>query len=399
VSVAPPVRDAQDGANGAGAAAGVAPTEIMPAFSDDDRRHMTRALTLAERGLYTTTPNPRVGCVIVRDGRVVGEGWHRRAGEAHAEVAALADARERGHDVRGATLYVTLEPCNRHGRTPPCVDAVLAAGIARVVAAMHDPNPAQASGAHRLRDSGVNVVVGLLEAEAAALNVGFVARMSRGTPWVRSKIAASVDGRTALASGESQWITGAAARADGHAWRARACAVMTGVGTILHDDPRLDVRDVPTPRQPLRIVVDRHADTPPQARVFAVGSTLIVTAGARNDAWPPGVESIAVPDGEGRVDLPALMRELARRDLNEVHVEAGARLNGALLQAGLVDELVVYVAGAIIGDPARGMFERTAPLVSLRERVELSWTSVEHIDNDLRIVARVRRRSGGSAGA
>jgi diaminohydroxyphosphoribosylaminopyrimidine deaminase / 5-amino-6-(5-phosphoribosylamino)uracil reductase len=399
VSVAPPVRDAQDGANGAGAAAGVAPTEIMPAFSDDDRRHMTRALTLAERGLYTTTPNPRVGCVIVRDGRVVGEGWHRRAGEAHAEVAALADARERGHDVRGATLYVTLEPCNRHGRTPPCVDAVLAAGIARVVAAMHDPNPAQASGAHRLRDSGVNVVVGLLEAEAAALNVGFVARMSRGTPWVRSKIAASVDGRTALASGESQWITGAAARADGHAWRARACAVMTGVGTILHDDPRLDVRDVPTPRQPLRIVVDRHADTPPQARVFAVGSTLIVTAGARNDAWPPGVESIAVPDGEGRVDLPALMRELARRDLNEVHVEAGARLNGALLQAGLVDELVVYVAGAIIGDPARGMFERTAPLVSLRERVELSWTSVEHIGNDLRIVARVRRRSGGSAGA
>jgi len=369
----------------------------MPAFSDDDRRHMVRALALAERGLYTTTPNPRVGCVIVRDGRVVGEGWHRRAGEAHAEVAALADAREHGHDVRGATLYVTLEPCNRHGRTPPCVDAVLAAGIARVVAAMHDPNPAQASGAYRLRDSGVNVDVGLLEAEAAALNVGFVARMSRGTPWVRSKIAASVDGRTALASGESQWITGAAARADGHAWRARACAVMTGVGTILHDDPRLDVRDVPTTRQPLRIVVDRHADTPPQARVLDGGNSLLVTAGARNAAWPAGVEAIAVPDGEGRVDLPALMRELARRELNEVHVEAGARLNGALLQAGLVDELVIYMAGAIIGDPARGMFERAAPLASLRERVQLSWTSVERVGDDLRFVARVRTQRGNES--
>jgi diaminohydroxyphosphoribosylaminopyrimidine deaminase/5-amino-6-(5-phosphoribosylamino)uracil reductase len=221
--------------------------------------------------------------------------------------------------------------------------------------------------------------------------------MSRGTPWVRSKIAASVDGRTALASGESQWITGAAARADGHAWRARACAVMTGVGTILHDDPRLDVRDVPTTRQPLRIVVDRHADTPPQARVLDGGNSLLVTAGARNAAWPAGVEAIAVPDGEGRVDLPALMRELARRELNEVHVEAGARLNGALLQAGLVDELVIYMAGAIIGDPARGMFERAAPLASLRERVQLSWTSVERVGDDLRFVARVRTQRGNES--
>ena len=249
---------------------------------------MARALALAERGLYTTTPNPRVGCVIVKDGRIVGEGWHERAGEAHAEVAALADARAKRHDVRGATLYVTLEPCNRHGRTPPCVDAVVAAGIARVVAAILDPNPAQASGAARLREAGVVADVGLLDSEAAALNVGFISRMQRGLPWVRSKIAASLDGRTALASGESRWITGAAARADGHGWRARACAVLTGVGTVLHDDPRLNVREVTTARQPLRVIVDRLADTPPRARILENGNALLVTAGARNEAWPAG---------------------------------------------------------------------------------------------------------------
>jgi diaminohydroxyphosphoribosylaminopyrimidine deaminase / 5-amino-6-(5-phosphoribosylamino)uracil reductase len=393
VSVAPPVRDAQDGANGAGAAAGVAPTEIMPAFSDDDRRHMTRALTLAERGLYTTTPNPRVGCVIVRDGRVVGEGWHRRAGEAHAEVAALADARDKGHDVRGATVYVTLEPCNRHGRTPPCVDALLEARVARVVAAMHDPNPEQMSGGLRLREAGIAVDVGLRETEAIALNVGFVSRIERGRPWVRSKIAASIDGRTALLGGESQWITSPVARADGHAWRARACAVLTGVGTVLHDDPRLDVREVPTTRQPLRVIVDRHGDTPADARVLADGNALIVTAGTRENGWPPTVESIDLHDRDGRVDLDAMMRELARREINEVHVEAGAKLNGALLRAGLIDELVVYFAGSLIGDPARGMFELTSPLATLNERTRLDWTSVDRIGEDLRIVARVRHEA------
>jgi diaminohydroxyphosphoribosylaminopyrimidine deaminase/5-amino-6-(5-phosphoribosylamino)uracil reductase len=363
-------------------------------FSDEDRRHMARALELAERGLCTTTPNPRVGCVIVKDGEVIGEGWHERAGEAHAEVAALADARARGRDTRGATLYATLEPCNRHGRTPPCVDAVLEAGISRVVAAMRDPNPAQNGGAERLRAAGVHVDVGLLEAEASALNVGFVSRMTRGRPWVRTKLAASLDGRTALASGESRWITGAAARADGHAWRARACAIVTGVGTVLHDDPQLTVRDVPAQRQPLRIVVDRHADTPADARVLADGNALVVTAGPRSSRWPASIESLALPDGEARVDLAELFRALAGRGINEVHVEAGAKLNGALLRAGLIDELLLYYAGALIGDPARGMFESVTPLASLDHRVRVEWTSVERIGDDLRIVARVQTRMG-----
>jgi diaminohydroxyphosphoribosylaminopyrimidine deaminase/5-amino-6-(5-phosphoribosylamino)uracil reductase len=369
----------------------------QPAFTEDDRRHMARALALAARGLFTTTPNPRVGCVIVRDGHVLGEGFHERAGLAHAEVAALADARRNGHDVRGATLYVTLEPCNRHGRTPPCVDAVLAAGIARVVAAMHDPNPMQASGARRLREQGVLVDVGLCEREAWALNPGFVARMTRGTPWVRSKIAASLDGRTALPGGESRWITGAAARADGHAWRARACAVLTGAGTVLQDDPQLTVRDVATTRQPLRVIVDRNADTPRNARALAGGNALIVTAGARGAGFGPGVEQMALPDADGRVDLAAMMRELARRGMNEVHVESGARLNGALLRAGLIDELVVYLAGAVLGDVARGMFDLGVPLASLAERVELEFTAVDRIGDDVRLVASVRPRNGDRA--
>jgi diaminohydroxyphosphoribosylaminopyrimidine deaminase/5-amino-6-(5-phosphoribosylamino)uracil reductase len=352
---------------------------------------MAYALALAERGLYTTTPNPRVGCVIVSERRIVGEGWHARAGEAHAEQAALTDARDKGNDVRGATMYVTLEPCNRHGRTPPCVDAVIRAGIGRVVAAMRDPNPVQGNGAARLRDAGILVDVGLLEHEATELNVGFVSRMTRGLPWVRSKIAASFDGRTALANGDSRWITGADARADGHAWRARACAIVTGVGTVLRDDPALTVRDVATPRQPLRVVVDRDADTPVGARVLADGNAVVATAGPRNDRWPAAVETLALPNAEGRVDLSALLRELAQRGINEVHVEAGAKLNGALMRAGLVDELVVYLAPAVIGDPARGMFESPEPLGSLAARVNLDWTSVDRIGADLRIVARVRK--------
>ena len=362
-----------------------------PDFSDDDRRHMARALTLAERGLYTTTPNPRVGCVIVKNGNVIGEGWHAVAGEAHAEVAALADARARGHDPHGATLYVTLEPCARQGRTPACADAVIDAGIARVIAAMRDPNPAQGGGAERLQRAGVRIDMGLLDAEASAQNVGFVSRMTRGRPWVRTKLAASLDGRTALANGESRWITGAAARADGHAWRARACAVMTGVGTVLHDDPQLTVRDVATTRQPLRVVIDRHADTPANARVLADANALVVTAGSRNAQWPATLEWLALADDKGRVDLEALLRTLAGRGINELHVEAGAKLNGALLRAGLIDELLIYFAGALIGDPARGMFEFTTPLASLGQRINLEWSSIERLDGDLRIVARVKR--------
>ena len=384
-----PSRGASCAPDGGRAAAGAA--SVRGPTASDDRSFMARALALAERGLYTTTPNPRVGCVVVKDGSIVGEGWHARSGEAHAEQAALDDARSKGQDVRGATLYVTLEPCNRHGRTPPCVDAVIGAGIGRVVAAMLDPNPAQANGAARLRDAGVVVDVGLMESEATELNVGFVSRMTRGVPWVRSKIAASLDGRTALMNGDSRWITGPDARADGHAWRARACAIVTGVGTVLRDDPALTVREVATPRQPLRVVVDRDADTPVDARVFADGNALVVTAGSRNDRWPAGVETLALPNAEGRVDLVALLRELARRGVNEVHVEAGAKLNGALITGGLVDELVVYLAPAVIGDPARGMFECAAPLDSLAARVNLDWMSVDRLGADLRIVARVRR--------
>ena len=382
-------RGASCAPDGGRAAAGAA--SVRGPTASADRSFMARALALAERGLYTTTPNPRVGCVVVKDGSIVGEGWHARSGEAHAEQAALDDARSKGQDVRGATLYVTLEPCNRHGRTPPCVDAVIGAGIGRVVAAMLDPNPAQANGAARLRDAGVVVDVGLMESEATELNVGFVSRMTRGVPWVRSKIAASLDGRTALMNGDSRWITGPDARADGHAWRARACAIVTGVGTVLRDDPALTVREVATPRQPLRVVVDRDADTPVDARVFADGNALVVTAGSRNDRWPAGVETLALPNAEGRVDLVALLRELARRGVNEVHVEAGAKLNGALITGRLVDELVVYLAPAVIGDPARGMFECAAPLDSLGARVNLDWMSVDRFGSDLRIVARVRR--------
>ncbi len=360
----------------------------MTAFTATDREHMTRALALAAGGLFTATPNPRVGCVIVKDGAIIGEGFHLRAGEPHAEANALADARQRGRETRGATMYVTLEPCNTQGRTPPCVDAVIAAGIAQVVFALPDPNPAQANGGDRLRAAGVAVAHGLLEEEARELNIGFVSRMTRGRPWVRAKLAASLDGHTALASGESQWITGPEARADGHAWRARACAILTGVGTVLHDDPELTVRSVKTLRQPLRIVVDRHAQTPASARVLAGNNALLVTAGERNPAWPAECEAISLPDANGRVDLPALMSALAARGVNELHVEAGAKLTGALLDAGLIDELLFYVAPLVIGDPARGMFERASPLKSLDLATRFAWHDITRIGGDLRVMAR-----------
>ena len=358
--------------------------------TDADRAHMMRALALAERGLFTTTPNPRVGCVIARGDTAIAEGFHARAGGAHAEVAALSDAASRGVDVAGATLYVTLEPCNAQGRGPPCVDAILGAGIARVLAAMPDPNPRKAGGAARLREAGVAVDVGLLEHEARELNPGFISNIERERPWVRLKVAASLDGRTALASGASQWITGEAARADGHAWRARACAILTGIGTVLNDDPAMTVRAVPTPRQPKRVIVDRHAQTPPTARVLGNEGALIVTAGECNAQWPACVESVALPDADGRVDLALMMRMLAMRNILELHVEAGARLNGALLDAGLVDEVLMYVAPSVLFDPARGAFERTRPLESLSSRVALSFHDVRRIGDDLRIVARLR---------
>jgi len=350
---------------------------------------MARALLLAERGLYTTTPNPRVGCVIVKDGAVIGEGWHERAGEAHAEVNALTDARARGHDPRGATLYATLEPCNHAGRTPACTDAVLAAGVGRVVAAMADPNPEAADGAARLRAAGIGVDVGLFADEARELNIGFVSRVTRGRPWVRMKAAASLDGRTALASGKSQWITGDAARADGHRFRARACAILTGIGTVRQDDPQLTVRAVPTARQPLRIVIDRHAQVPPSAQVLAGIGALVVTAGERNPLWPSGIEVLVLPDADRRVDLAALMQALGARGINELHVEAGGKLNGALLAAGVVDELLLYLAPCLLGDPARGIAEFRTGLSRLSDRIAMTLHDVTRVGDDLRVLARV----------
>jgi len=359
-------------------------------FSAADHEYMARALQLAERGLFSTSPNPRVGCVLVRDGYIVGEGWHVRAGEAHAEVHALRAA---GDAARGATAYVTLEPCSHHGRTPPCVDALVAAGIVRVVAAMADPNPLVAGqGLARLRAAGVETASGLLEHEARELNLGFVSRMTRGRPWVRLKAAASLDGKTALANGASQWITGAAARRDGHAWRARACAVLTGIGTVRDDDPQLSVRDVETARQPRRVVVDSRLETPPTARILNGGGTLIVGAGGFADRADrlraAGGEVLALAAPDGRVDLLALLHELARQGVNELHVEAGAGLNGALLRAGVVDELLLYLAPALLGDAARGLFAMPA-LTALADKQTLRWHDVRPIGADLRVIARL----------
>ncbi|MFA9441877.1 bifunctional diaminohydroxyphosphoribosylaminopyrimidine deaminase/5-amino-6-(5-phosphoribosylamino)uracil reductase RibD [Uliginosibacterium sp. sgz301328] len=354
---------------------------------------MARALQLAERGLYTTTPNPRVGCVIVNDaGHVVGEGWHERAGEAHAEVHALRTA---GEAARGATAYVTLEPCSHFGRTPPCSDALIAAGVRRVVAAMQDPNPLVAGrGLARLRDAGIAVEVGVMSEAAARLNEGFISRVTRGRPWLRLKLAATLDGKTALNNGQSQWITGEAARADGHHWRARSCAVLTGIGTVLADNPKLNVRSVETLRQPMKIVIDRQLETPIDAAVLDGAPTLIVTAQDDHRRWVPfearGVEVIALPNADGRVDLAALMQELGKRGLNEVLTEAGARLNGALVAAGLADAAVIYLAPSFFGDAARG-------LLALPEMTDLTQRRAVHIDDcsrvgqDLRLLVRFER--------
>jgi diaminohydroxyphosphoribosylaminopyrimidine deaminase/5-amino-6-(5-phosphoribosylamino)uracil reductase len=359
-----------------------------------DSQWMARALQLAAQGLNTTSPNPRVGCVLVKGDEVVGEGWHVRAGEPHAEVHALRAA---GKQAQGATAYVTLEPCSHHGRTPPCADALIAAGVARVVCAMQDPNPQVAGqGIARLRAAGIEVECGLMETAARELNIGFVSRMTRGTPWVRSKIAASLDGRTALANGVSQWITGAAARQDVQHLRARSCAVLTGIGTVLADDPQLNVR-IATERQPLRVVLDSTLRMPSSARMLQGGRVLVFTAS--NDAdkrgalEQHGAEVLLLADMDGRVDMQAVLRELARRGINEVLVEAGRVLNGALLQAGLVDELVLYLAPQLLGDAARGMADM-GELLRLEQRVNLAWRDVRRVGDDLRITAEVK--SGAS---
>jgi diaminohydroxyphosphoribosylaminopyrimidine deaminase/5-amino-6-(5-phosphoribosylamino)uracil reductase len=353
---------------------------------------MAQALRLAERGLYTTSPNPRVGCVLVKDGAVIGEGWHERAGEPHAEVHALRAA---GEAAKGATAYVTLEPCSHHGRTPPCADALIAAGVARVVVAVQDPNPQVAGqGIEKLRAAGIVVECGLMEAAARELNVGFFARMTRGTPWVRSKIAMSLDGRTALANGVSQWITGEAARLDVQRWRARSCAVLTGIGTVLADDAQLNVREVTTSRQPLRVVLDSQLRMPLDARILYGGDVLIYAAADEANKAVVlrdlGAEVTVLRDGGGQVDLVAVLRDLGARGINEVLTEAGSTLNGALLRAGLVDELVLYVAPQLLGDAARSMAQ-LGELNSLEQRVNLKWQDVRQVGNDLRILAKVEK--------
>ena len=365
----------------------------MTDFSSADRQYMAQALQLAALGLNSTDPNPRVGCVLVRDGHIVGEGWHEVAGGPHAEVVAL---RQAGEAARGATAYVSLEPCNHHGKTPPCSEALIAAGVARVVAAMDDPNPLVAGqGLERLRQAGIAVASGLLSDEAEALNPGFAQRMRIGKPLVRCKLAMSLDGRTAMASGESKWITGTAARADVHRLRARSSAIMSGIGTILADDPSLTVRledDVLAPRQPLRVILDPHLSTPADACFLSQpGRSLIVTAcqegGPRVLLERAGAEVVYLPGGPDAIDLHALMSMLAERQINEILLETGAILSGALLHAGIIDELVIYMAAKIMGDSAKGLFH-TPGLDRLADAVPLQIDDIRAIGEDWRITAR-----------
>lgn len=355
-------------------------------FSAADHVFMSQALRLAELGLNTTSPNPRVGCVIVREGQVVGQGWHLRAGEPHAEIHALAQA---GEQARGATAYVTLEPCCHFGRTPPCSEALIRAGVLRVVAAMVDPNPKVAgNGLEQLRQAGIAVESGLMQGPAQELNIGFVSRMQRGRPWLRLKAASSLDGRTALQNGASQWITGEAARDDVQHWRARACAILTGVGTVLHDNPRMNVRLPDAIRQPLRVVADSRLRTPPGAVILQGGALLVCGNAPVAQVYPHDVETLRLDNGHGQVDLAALLAELARRGVNELHVEAGAALNGALLAQGLVDEILLYVAPQLLGSSARGLFDIPA-LTAMEQAFRLDIKEVVKLGQDLRIRALV----------
>ena len=375
-------------------------SNFMPVFSATDHAHMALALDLAERGLYTTRPNPRVGCVLAQGAQVIGTGWHQKAGAPHAEVHALAAA---GAAARGATAYVTLEPCAHFGRTPPCADALIAAGVARVVAAVVDPFPQVSGlGLARLSAAGIVTESGLMHAQARALNAGFFSRVERARPWLRLKLAMSVDGRTALANGVSRWLTGAEARGDVHRLRARACAILTGVDTVLADDPRLDVRlnavDLPelAVPAPLKIVLDRHLRTPPSAKLFnTLGAVLIAHSNAAPESnraalRAAGAELWQLPANESE-QLPALFVELGRREINEVHTEAGAVLSGALLQSGLVDELVLYQAPILLGQHARPLLQ-LPELTVMQDRIALELMDQRMFGVDLRFSYRVLAR-------
>lgn len=366
--------------------------------TDFDRFAMNRALVLAARGLETTHPNPRVGCVIAQDTKIIGEGWHERAGEAHAEVAALNSLIAAGVSASGTTVYVTLEPCSHYGRTPPCVDALIAAGVARVVFAVEDPNPeVSGRGAEALRQAGIAVESGLMELEAVDLNIGYMRRRQYGKPWVRVKLAMSLDGRTALSNGESQWITGEASRADVQHWRARSSAIMTGVGTVLADDPRLNVRLAPQkegdePWQPLRVVLDTRLRTPTDSRIFASGGEVLIftedpTRGATFAEMGVSVE--AIPATAGRLDLEAAIDRLGELEVNELLVEAGPTLSGELLRQGLVDELLLYVAPKLLG-PHGLPLVNLPELQDLQDAVGFTVAGVQRLEDDLRLRLRPR---------
>jgi diaminohydroxyphosphoribosylaminopyrimidine deaminase/5-amino-6-(5-phosphoribosylamino)uracil reductase len=360
----------------------------------NDFAYMARAIQLAKLGNFTAHPNPRVGCVIVQDGEIIAEGWHQKTGELHAEAIALAAA---GGRASGATVYVTLEPCSHTGRTPPCADALIAAGVGRLVVGMQDPNPRVAgTGLERLRSAGIEVSVGVLEAEVRKLNPGFIRRMEKGLPYVRVKLAVSLDGRTAMANGESKWITGEAARADVQRLRARSSAIVTGAGTILSDDPALTVRTEKVARQPLRVIVDSYLSTPPDSRIFAEeGEVLVVTVSedeeATNVLVDAGAEVVQLSSAAHGVDLGELMQFLAERECNEVMLEAGATLAGSALASGVVDELVVYMAPHIMGADAKGMFNIPG-LDSMQDRIDLNIQDMRMVGNDLRITALVGQK-------
>lgn len=359
-------------------------------FSSDDHAYMSQALQLAEKGLYSTSPNPRVGCVIVRDGKIAGSGWHVQTGQPHAEINALNIA---GGAAQGATVYLTLEPCSHYGRTHPCAEALIRAKVAKVIIAMQDPNPLVAGkGASLLKQSGINVLVGLMGEWAKDLNVGFVSRMINNRPWVRMKIAASLDGKTALNNGVSQWITGEAARHDGHRFRARSCAVLTGIGTVLEDDPQLSVRFIETPRQPLRIIIDSQLKIPTTAKVLRGEGELIFTTTDNKERISAlkeaGARPIILPSEKGKIDLAGLMQILADFEINELLVEAGNRLSSAFIREGLVDELIIYLAPHLIGNRAMGMLQ-LPELTDLSEKYNLKIKDLRMVGEDIRIMSRL----------
>lgn len=354
---------------------------------------MARAIALTDRGRDTATPNPAVGCVIVKDGRVIGEGWHEKAGEAHAEVRALAASSE---SPEGSTVYVSLEPCSHQGRTPPCSDALIKARVARVVAAIEDPNPlVHGQGARRLRDAGIQVDFGLMAMQAEEAHIGFLTRMRKGRPWMRIKSAATLDGRIALADGESRWITGEPARRDVHALRARSCAMLTGIGTVLRDDPDLTVRYVECKRQPRRVLVDSRLEVSPEARILKGEPPIIFTiskdARKRKALEALGAEVVDAPidlHKAGKTDLAAIARELGERGFNEVTVETGGKLNGALLASGMIDEIVFYFAPKLLGDSAQGMFA-LPEMTRLEQALRARMIDVRFVGEDLRVTARL----------